>query len=145
MKMISGRIHTSCPQCKRVEIFDPMCTYFVHLDELHQFSKQDQAFILFLKKQDKACKQILKTWKEHIRIKKGSLVRLHGLSRREDLNGKVGRVKKDKQEKNGVARWPVLLRGEQSDKTILVKRENFNPHVDSVLTILQIGGSTPDM
>ena len=65
----NGMIHIACAQCKRDTINDPLCTYFIHLDELDQFSKKQQAFLLFLKKQDKDSKRNLSAWKEHIRIK----------------------------------------------------------------------------
>ena len=138
-----GWVHVDCPQCKLDMPVDPMCTYFTHLDELNQFSENQQAYLLHLKEQDTDSKRKLRAWKEHLRIKKGSQVRVHGLVKREDLNGKVGMISGDSKQTNEVMRWPVVLDDDQINKTILVKPENLNPEVNT-LTILQIGGSTPD-
>ena len=103
-----------------------------------------KTFVKALKHADKHAEARMKIWNEMKELKNGAGVRIHGLQKRQDLNGETAYVACDRTEKDGVVRWPIRLSRDSivgSDKLYSLKEENLMVQCDPRNVQLQLADS----
>ena len=116
-----------CVKCRYTLIDECRLWSFKLMDRLDLFTEQQQRVLLFLKQSDPEFEEKLEHWNEwgtkisSWHFQPGSIVRLHGLKRKE-WNGKKAVIIGKAQLKNNVFRWPIQLMVGNKDKALLRQR-----------------------